>query len=88
MFNTLFVTVISVAIELALGMIIALIMYRAIFGRGLVRVSVLIPYGIITVVAAFSWFYAFNPDTGFVNTLPFIADDKAWFGSGSARSRW
>jgi multiple sugar transport system permease protein len=55
-FNTLFVTVISVAIELTLGMIIALIMYRAIFGRGLVRTSVLIPYGIITVVAAFSWF--------------------------------
>ena len=44
------------------------------------RTSVLIPYGIITVVAAFSWFFAFNPDTGFVNQLPFIADDKAWFG--------
>jgi multiple sugar transport system permease protein len=80
LFNTLFITVISVAIELALGMIIALIMYRAIFGRGLVRTAVLIPYGIVTVVAAFSWFYAFNPDTGFVNNLPLIADDKAWFG--------
>ena len=79
-FNTLFITVISVAIELTLGMIIALVMFRAIFGRGLVRTSVLIPYGIITVVAAFSWFYAFNPDTGFVNQLPLIADDKAWFG--------
>jgi multiple sugar transport system permease protein len=79
-FNTLFITVISVAIELTLGMIIALIMYRAIFGRGLVRVSVLIPYGIITVVAAFSWQYAFDPATGFVNQLPLIADDKAWFG--------
>ncbi|MFI5026154.1 MAG: carbohydrate ABC transporter permease, partial [Solirubrobacterales bacterium] len=50
-FNTLFVTVISVAIELTLGMILALVMFRAIFGRGLVRTSVLIPYGIITVVA-------------------------------------
>jgi multiple sugar transport system permease protein len=80
LFNTLFITVISVAIELALGMIIALVMYRAIFGRGLVRTAVLIPYGIVTVVAAFSWFYAFNPDTGFVNQLPLIADDKAWFG--------
>jgi multiple sugar transport system permease protein len=80
LFNTLFITVISVAIELALGMIIALVMYRAIFGRGLVRTAVLIPYGIVTVVAAFSWFYAFSPDTGFVNNLPLIADDKAWFG--------
>ena len=78
--NTLFITVISVAVELALGMIIALVMFRAIFGRGIVRTSVLIPYGIVTVVAAFSWQFAFAPDTGFVNQLPLIADDKAWFG--------
>ena len=79
-FNTLFVTVISVAIELTLGMIIALFMFRAIFGRGVIRTAVLIPYGIVTVVAAFSWFYAFDPDIGFVNQLPLIAEDKAWFG--------
>ncbi|MDQ3572284.1 MAG: sugar ABC transporter permease [Actinomycetota bacterium] len=79
-FNTTFVMVVSVAIELVLGMIIALIMYRAIFGRGVVRTAVLIPYGIVTVVAALTWFYAFNPDTGFVNQLPLVADDKAWFG--------
>jgi multiple sugar transport system permease protein len=79
-FNTLFITVISVSIELVLGMAIALVMYRALFGRGVVRTAVLIPYGIITVVAAFSWQFAFAPDTGFVNGLPLIADDKAWFG--------
>ncbi len=42
--------------------------------------SVLIPYGIVTVVAAFAWQFAFAPDIGFVNNLPLIADDKAWFG--------
>jgi multiple sugar transport system permease protein len=79
-FNTAFITVVSVAIELVLGMGIALIMHRAIFGRGVVRTSVLIPYGIVTVVAAFAWFYAFDPASGFVNHLPLIPDDKAWFG--------
>ncbi|MGH2951640.1 MAG: carbohydrate ABC transporter permease [Solirubrobacterales bacterium] len=79
-FNTLFVTVISVSIELVIGMAIALAMHRAIFGRGVLRVSVLIPYGIVTVVAAFSWQFAFAPESGFVNNLPLIADDKAWFG--------
>ncbi|HEX2127596.1 MAG TPA: sugar ABC transporter permease [Solirubrobacterales bacterium] len=79
-FNTLFVTVISVSIELVLGMAIALVMHRAIFGRGVVRTSVLIPYGIITVVAAFSWQFAFSTEYGFVNNLPLIADDMAWFG--------
>ncbi len=79
-FNTVFLSVISVSIELVLGMAIAMIMHRAIFGRGMVRTSVLIPYGIVTVVAAFSWQFAFAPDTGFVNHLPLIADDMDWFG--------
>ena len=78
--NTVFIMVVTVAIELVLGMLIALVMYRAIFGRGLVRTVVLIPYGIVTVVAAFAWFYAFNPDTGFVNNLPLIGDETSWFG--------
>ena len=66
-------------------MALALVMHRALFGRGLIRTSVLIPYGIVTVVAAFAWFFAFDPSSGFVNSLPFIADDKAWFGDrGSA----
>lgn len=79
-FNTLFVTVVSVSIELVLGMAIALVMHRAIFGRGAIRTSVLIPYGVVTVVAAFAWQFAFAPDSGFVNNLPLIAEDKDWFG--------
>ena len=78
--NTAFITVVSVLIELVLGMIIALVMHRAIFGRGAVRTSVLIPYGIITVVSAFAWLYAFDPATGFVNDTFLSPDDKAWFG--------
>ena len=50
------------AIELALGMGLAIVMHRTIFGRGLVRTSILIPYGIVTVVAAFSWQYAWTPE--------------------------
>jgi len=78
--NTTIVTVVSVAVELVLGMLLALVMHRALFGRGAVRTAVLIPYGIVTVVAAFAWFFAFDPASGFVNNLPLIADDKAWFG--------
>ncbi|HWM63805.1 MAG TPA: sugar ABC transporter permease [Solirubrobacterales bacterium] len=80
LFNTVFLTVTTVSIELVLGMVIALVMHRAIFGRGVVRTAVLIPYGIITVVAAFSWQFAFSPDTGFVNNLPLISEDMDWFG--------
>jgi multiple sugar transport system permease protein len=79
-FNTVFLTVVTVSIELVLGMAIALVMHRAIFGRGVVRTAVLIPYGIITVVAAFAWQFAFAPDSGFVNNLPLISDEMDWFG--------
>jgi multiple sugar transport system permease protein len=79
-FNTTFVTVVSVVIELVLGMALALVMHRAIFGRGLIRTAALVPYGIVTVVAAFAWFFAFDPNAGFVNQLGIFAEDKAWFG--------
>jgi multiple sugar transport system permease protein len=69
-FHTVLITVLSVSIELTLGMLLALVMHRAIFGRGLVRTSALVPYGIITVVAAFAWRFAWSSaEGGFVPKL-------------------
>ena len=62
--NTLIITVVSVTLELILGMLIAQAMYRAIFARTVIRASVLVPYGAVTVVAAFAWRLAFDPATG------------------------
>lgn len=68
---TLSITVISVAIEFVLGMTLALVMHRTIFGKGVVRTAVLIPYGIVTVAASYSWYYAWTPGTGYLaNLLP------------------
>ena len=67
--NTMFITVISVVLELVLGMLIAQAMYRAIFARTAIRASVLVPYGAVTVVAAFAWRLAFDPATGFATNL-------------------
>ncbi|MEU7841759.1 sugar ABC transporter permease [Micromonospora sp. NPDC049114] len=66
---TALITVVTVAVELVLGMGLALIMHRTLVGRGLVRTSALIPYGIVTVVAAFSWRYAWTPGTGYLADL-------------------
>nr|MDT0659732.1 sugar ABC transporter permease [Micromonospora sp. DSM 115978] len=66
---TMLITVVTVAVELVLGMGLAIIMHRTIVGRGLVRTSALIPYGIVTVVAAFSWRYAWTPGTGYLANL-------------------
>ena len=68
---TVFITVVSVAVELVLGMGLAMIMRWALVGRGAVRTAILIPYGIVTVVAAYSWQYAWTPGTGYLaNLLP------------------
>ena len=68
---TLAITVVSVSIELVLGLALALVMHRTIFGKGVVRTAVLIPYGIVTVAASYSWYYAWTPGTGYLaNLLP------------------
>lgn len=74
--NTLIITVGSVAVELVLGFAFALLMHRALVGRRTVRTALLVPYGIITVVAAMSWRFAFDPTTGFVNAL--LGLEGAW----------
>jgi multiple sugar transport system permease protein len=67
--NTLIITVVSVALELVIGMALAVVMHRTIMTRGLVRTSILIPYGIVTVVAAYSWQFAWTPSTGYLSRL-------------------
>lgn len=63
---TMFITVVSTIVELALGMALAIVMHRTIVGRGLVRTAALVPYAIVTVVAAFSWRFAWTQDIGWL----------------------
>jgi multiple sugar transport system permease protein len=79
---TIIITVVSVAIEFVLGMCLALLMYRTIWGKGGIRTTILIPYGIVTVAAAFSWLYAWTPSTGYLsalfnNSAPLTSQPKA-----------
>ncbi|MET0701772.1 MAG: sugar ABC transporter permease [Mycobacterium sp.] len=68
---TLSITVISVLIEFVLGLALALVMHRTIFGKSVVRTAILVPYGIVTVAASYSWYYAWTPGTGYLaNLLP------------------
>jgi multiple sugar transport system permease protein len=68
---TLGITVVSVSLEFVAGLALALVMHRTLVGKGLVRTAVLIPYGIVTVVASYSWYYAWTPGTGYLaNLLP------------------
>ena len=83
--NTVVIMVVTVAVELVIGFWFAMVMHRIIFARGVMRTSILIPYGIVTVVSAFAWQFAFSINNGFVNSwfdfLPWISADTNWFGS-------
>src|SRR6266480_6793044 len=63
---TLIITAVSVAIEFVLGMLLAILMFRTPFSRGTMRTIILIPYGIVTVAAAYGWQYAWTPSTGYL----------------------
>jgi multiple sugar transport system permease protein len=77
--TTLAITVVTVAVELVLGFWFAFVMLRIVRGRGPLRTAILIPYGIVTVVSAFIWRYAFAIDSGFVNQWLHLTDFD-WFG--------
>jgi multiple sugar transport system permease protein len=66
---TALITAVSVSITLVLGMLLALIMHRTLFGRGTVRTAALVPYGIVTVAAAYGWYYAWTPTQGYLSAL-------------------
>ncbi len=85
LWNTVVIMVVSVGVELVIGFTFAMVMHRVIVARGAIRTSILIPYGIITVVSAFAWQFAFSLNNGWVNNwfswLPWINADTNWFGS-------
>jgi multiple sugar transport system permease protein len=76
---TVLLTVVTVVVELAIGFAFAMVMHRIIFARGVIRTSILVPYGIITVVSAYAWQYAFSLDSGFVNSWLGLGEFD-WFG--------
>lgn len=82
---TLFITVVTVLLELVIGFGFALVMHRAIKKlRGFARTAILVPYGIITVVSAFAFFYAFDINSGgYVNNwlawIPGFDENLNWF---------
>jgi multiple sugar transport system permease protein len=82
--NTVVIMVVTVAVELVIGFAFAMVMHRIIFARGLMRTSILIPYGIITVVSAFAWQFTFSINNGWVNSwfdwLPGVSSTTNWYG--------
>ena len=77
--HTLIFTVVSVALELVIGLGMALAMHEAFKGQGLLRTVVLVPWAVLTVVTAIMWRTMFVSPYGFVNTV--LGTQTVWLGS-------
>ena len=84
--TTLFFTFVSVSLEIALGLVLALLMNREFRGRAMARAATLIPWALPTAVLAWAWTWIFNDQFGVMNDLllrlGFLARPIAWLGSG------
>jgi trehalose/maltose transport system permease protein len=73
--TTAYFTAAAVAVELLLGLPVALLLQR---GKGLLRAAVLLPWAIPTAVSARMWAWLFNADYGLLHRLAPTVD---WLGS-------
>ena len=67
--NTTIFTVVSVGLELILGLGVALVLNKSFFGRGAVRTIAIIPWALPTAVMGLAWAWIFNDQYGVVNDI-------------------
>jgi ABC-type sugar transport system permease subunit len=81
--HTVAFALVSVPMELALGLALALVMQTATRGRALIRVAALLPWAVPTVVAALIWRFMFDAHGGIVTawlrTVGLIEPSFDWF---------
>jgi multiple sugar transport system permease protein len=66
--RTIVFAVVTVPVELALGLALALVMHHAVRARALTRLALLLPWTIPTVVAALVWRFMFDAQEGVLAT--------------------
>lgn len=66
--TTVFTTA-SVVSELLLGLLIALVLNQAFFGRGVVRTIAILPWALPTALIGLAWAWIFNDQFGVVNDI-------------------
>jgi multiple sugar transport system permease protein len=85
LWRTLYFTLVSVAFEGVIGVLVALLLNQRFTGRNVLRVLVILPWALPTIVNAMMWRLNFNPDYGSVNALltqlGILDGYRSWLGS-------
>lgn len=79
---------ISVAVEMVLGVLAALLLDQQFKGRTALRAMMILPWALPTIVNATLWRLIYNPEYGALNSLlmqlGFIGDYRSWLGEPSS----
>ncbi|CAM3429690.1 ABC transporter permease [Rouxiella silvae] len=85
LWRTLYFTFVSVIFEGIIGVLVALLLNQKFWGRSALRVLVILPWALPTIVNATMWRLNFNPDYGSINALltqlGIIDHYRSWLGS-------
>jgi len=83
--RTAYFTVVSVALEFVIGMLVALLLHQEFKWRGLARAVMILPWALPTVVNGVLWSWIFNANYGSLNALlkqfGFIKTYVPWLGT-------
>ncbi len=83
--HTLYFSVLSITLNLVVGVLTALLLNQKFRGRAFVRTLVILPWALPTVVNAVLWRWIYNPSYGALNALltqlHVIPDYQNWLGS-------
>ena len=63
------IAVLSIAIQLPLGLAIALLLNRKMWGQGMLRTIIFVPYVLAEVIAGVVWFQLLQPEYGVIDTI-------------------
>jgi ABC-type sugar transport system permease subunit len=90
--RTVLFTIISVPIELVLGVYFALLLNEEFRGRNFFRSAMIVPYAMLTISSGLVWQYILDPTYGTLNVLlqhlGFISDYQNWLGSPLSAMAW
>ena len=67
--HTFYFTVVSVSVEVVLGVLVALLLDQEFFGRTLVRALLILPWALPIIVNAVMWRLIYNPEFGSLNAI-------------------
>ncbi|WP_350244335.1 extracellular solute-binding protein [Deinococcus sonorensis] len=88
LWNSTTFTVVSVALETVLGVLVALLLNQRFRGRTLARALLILPWAIPTIVNATMWRWIYNPEYGALNALltqtGLIGGYRSWLGEPSS----